>query len=431
MGLIRKLILCFFLLCAIGGCAASQSPHPTRPGPAGSLYMADGSMCSPADFAWVARDYDYILLGEAHTSVCDHLMQTRLLEAMVASGMRPALGLEMVSRDHQDVLDRFNRAVTPLDAVSENGQLSLTPGTLAEAVGWGDVWGYPYSLYAPIFEAAYAARVPLYALNVPRHIVNKIRRQGLEGVPPEEKHWLPDVIIPPLPEQLEMLRRIHEQHTALRMDRDDGREARKKLLEQADVSSGTAAQGTASGQGSFGRFFLIQSLWDTVMAEQAMRVRRLHNGPVVVLAGGGHVENGWGLAHRLNILDPEARVLTVVPWRGTAPIDVKRGEYHFYCPSRHKSRFGFMLAMEEGAVLVTAVEPGSVAEKAGFAVGDVLRDVDDLPVETLWTLHKAGVKAARGESVSFGVMRGEAYLTLNIQPFMSGKERAHATGEEF
>lgn len=434
-------MLCILVCMALlGGCAhrpqppVSSLPPVTAALPAdmaeGSLLLHDASPASLDDFLRHARQADFILLGEGHTVPCDHLIQSRLLQALAESGIRPAVGLEMLSTDRQPALDAVNNGTVPL-------------ANFADAVDWKKEWGYPFDLYRPVFETVYAHRLPLHALNVPQRIVRKVSRGGVSSLSDEERALLPERIIPASDAQREALQDMVNAHKAMRTMRNATRQdvpspSATDAQPDAGVQPGTGAQTDSGPQadsgtqaesgtqadaaaqpdrlaGSMERFFLVQSLWDTAMAEQAIAAHEARNAPVVVLIGAGHVEFGWGLAHRIRTLRPESTVLMLTPWRGTEPVDPQEADMRFFCRLAHKSRMGFTLVQTEEGALVESVNPGSRAEQAGFEAGDVILSVNGTPTDSMWVLHRAGAEAAKSNTpLAFDIRRGEARLTLSV-----------------
>ncbi len=71
------------------------------------------------------------------------------------------------------------------------------------------------------------------------------------------------------------------------------------------------------------------------MAEKAVSLRESSGHPVVILAGGGHVEHGWGIARRLKVLDPQSKITTIMPWRGDEFYPTAADSF-FYAPGLRK-----------------------------------------------------------------------------------------------
>ena len=371
---IRLLAVAAIAAAALGGCAGG--PVPMRDVLPGEIFAPHGDATAPEQVARLAFGAGYVLVGEGHSVACGHRVQADVLAALVRSGLTPTLGLEMVSVDMQPVLDRFNAGDIGVDE-------------LEAALDWKKNWGHPYAGYASVLRTARRLGVPVAALNVPRRVVRAVSKDGLDGVAPEDRPLLPAAVIPPGDEQREVLRVEFERHQGMMGDRD--------VDDEVD------------------RFMLVQSLWDTAMAENAVRLRKRQGDPVVVLAGSGHVEFGWGVEHRLRQLDPGIGILSVLPWRGLEDVDSDAADLFFYCARTHSSRMGFTLKLLPDAAEVLAVAPGTKAETAGFQAGDRIVEAQGLPVDDLWVLHKAAVQAGKSEvPLAFTVLRGDERLTLSI-----------------
>ncbi|HWV37904.1 MAG TPA: ChaN family lipoprotein [Vulgatibacter sp.] len=273
----------------LGACAHAR-PVPEIDAGRG-FFGPDGRRLGEAELASAADRAAYVLVGETHDSACDHEMQAALLEALAANGSPPLVGLEMVAVNQQDVLDRF-------------GDGSIELADLADALDWQRSWGVDFALYEPVFATARRWGLPLLGLNLPHRLVRDVARLGVDGLPPEDRARLPE-IVPPPPEQEGMLREAWKAHAR-------------------DGHSG-------GGEEGFRRFVLVQSLWDSQMAAAAISWRRaLGREPVAILAGAGHVAHGWGIAWRLRAMEPDATILSVVPWRDDRPADAP-GTISFRC----------------------------------------------------------------------------------------------------
>jgi uncharacterized iron-regulated protein len=113
---------------------------------------------------------DVVLLGEVHDNVDHHLLQARLLRAVLASGRRPALVLEMLTADQQPAVD------------ASLGRAPRDPDALAKAVDWKHSRWPEFSLYRPIFQAALDAGAPIVAGNLPRKVVREVVSKGAAGL---------------------------------------------------------------------------------------------------------------------------------------------------------------------------------------------------------------------------------------------------------
>lgn len=253
----------------------------------------DASRLQDARFVARAAAARYVLLGETHHDPCHHRAQARAVDLLSRTPTPPAVGFEMVAVDRQPVLDRFNDDALALDALSE-------------ALDWQGEWGVPFEHYAPIFQAARSAGLPVYGLNVPRRLVRTAADGGIDALSPDDRALLPPRIVPPPEEQRPMLLDAFAIHGA-RADPEDERVR---------------------------RFFFVQSLWDSQMAHRAVQVHRRMERPVVIVAGSGHVTHGWGIPHRLNVFDPDAQVYTVLPWDGTKAPEEGAADAFYFCPPR-------------------------------------------------------------------------------------------------
>ena len=309
MGLARQPAWVFLtaLLAVLGGCAGrSAQPLPAGRGPVppGTFLDSSGGRLAPRAVAARLRNAAYILLGEEHPNACDHRAQAAIVRELIRSGVRPVIGLEMVPADRQGILDAFHRGALAVD-------------DLPRALDWGKTWGFDFRLYAPLFEAAREAGLPVFAVNVPTGLARKVGHQGLAALSPDERASLPGAILPPDPAQVEALRDIFARHAA--------------WLPQGHTPAARA------GRDPFAAFLTVQSLWDTQMAARARYARALFGRPVVIVAGAGHVEHGYGIARRLAVLDPGARVLAVMPWRDAGRPDPALADFFAYCPAgRHE-----------------------------------------------------------------------------------------------
>nr|WP_272881487.1 ChaN family lipoprotein [Fundidesulfovibrio soli] len=377
---------------------AAAAPAAFEPG---QFLDAQGAPLTPEELAEKAAGAAYVLVGESHPYPCDHLAQARVLEAMSRAGAPPVVGLEMVSLDRQGVLDRFNAGEFGVD-------------DLPAALDWDKTWGHPFEAYRPVFEAARNLGLPLYALNAPREVARKTGKLGLKGLSAEERQGLPEKIIPVSGAQRAELREIFDSHPF-----------------------GKPKEAKAAWKS----FLTVQALWDTTMAYRAVQARRIWDRPVAILAGGGHVERGWGIASRLAAYDPKGARLLIMPWRGNGQPDPAEAGFFAFCPEPpRRPRIGVALETVEGGLSVTAVDQGSKADAAGVRPGDLLVKAQGEQLRTVKDLHAAALRALeQGGTLVLEIGRDGGSVEIDIplvqpqdqpqdQPQVQPKGRVDAPG---
>jgi uncharacterized iron-regulated protein len=181
----RPLDLAIALLAtALGACAAAhrgpagvalawRSPlhrdHPL----VGRIWDArEGRFATLAELRAAVARGRFVLLGEIHDNPDHHAIQARLLEAVLATGRRPALALEMLDPDQQEAVNAVLAGPAP------------SPAALAAAVGW-DRSGWPaFAMYEPIFRVGMQARLPIVAANLPTTLARDVVHRGAEALTP-------------------------------------------------------------------------------------------------------------------------------------------------------------------------------------------------------------------------------------------------------
>ncbi len=268
------------LLC-LTGCAHSPPAAPNTEGnaatPAGRgriVQVINGELLTPTQAASTLQQYRVIYIGEQHNKASHHEVQRRVLEELVHGGAKPAIGLEMVSQAHQDVLDEWIGG-------------DLTEAQLIRRLDWENTWGFPYELYGPLFRLAQEEQLPMVALNVPRALTKKLAKVGREGLDPEER-----AICPPL---------------------TSGNKRHRAYIKQFWEAH--------PGHTTFPLFYQAQLAWDEGMASAVDKALSKHD-QIVVLAGKAHVEYALGIPSRARTEDHTFAII----------LPVTRGHLHRMSP---------------------------------------------------------------------------------------------------
>ncbi|MDP2847002.1 MAG: ChaN family lipoprotein [Humidesulfovibrio sp.] len=386
--------LLLILLTACARPAPMNEPMAVSFLPAPGEMLTDaGDRLTPEAFMAKSRDAAYVLIGESHGNACDHEAERRVLTLLSHQGKGPAVGFEMVPAKNSTVLQDF---------VAGN----IRPEDLEARLDWGKTWGHPFGRYLPVFLALREWKLPAAGLNVPPDVIRRLSAAAMNNatsddpvgsLSAEDRQWLPKQIIEPAPEQLAFLNEVMSSHPP----------AKGKARSMDDPRQRE-------------RFLLIQSVWDSAMAERAVALRASTGRQVAVLAGTAHVEGGLGIARRIKVLDPGASILLVSPWRGD-DLDPDDAQVRVYCPISFESRMGMVLESrpngEDSLVVVAEVRRGSRAEAAGLRPGDLVERAGGYRMNSLNGLHLAGSDAFREKkSLVLGIRRGAACYTLDLGP---------------
>lgn len=135
-----------------------------------------------AAFKAIVWKNDVVYVGETHDQPLDHQAQFEALKAMkIARGTRIAVGFEMLNQTLQPLLDDYAAG-------------KITQEEFLDKADWKKEWGFDFAMYKPLFDFIAANKLRALALNVPKKVVAKIARAGLEGLSPEEKRYLPEKV---------------------------------------------------------------------------------------------------------------------------------------------------------------------------------------------------------------------------------------------
>ncbi len=209
-----------------------------------------------------------VCVGEDHNNPHHHWFQLEVVKRIattVAPGDKLALGMEMVQRPFQGVLDDY--AAKRIDTAA-----------LRSRTGWAERWGYDFGFYGPTIDAAVAAGAHLIALNAPKELTKKVSHKGLEALTPEEKAQVPE---------LKLDDAAHRAWFDALMEEMGGSSAHstKKAGDAPADPNATPMPEMPSPD----RIYTVQVIWDESMADGAARwLQATPNGHVVILAGNGH-----------------------------------------------------------------------------------------------------------------------------------------------
>ncbi len=374
-----------------GAVAASCAPVGTWlvPSQQGKRLSADNAISRLAE-------RQVVLLGESHGNADDHRWQLQVLAAL--HGRRPDLriGLEMLPRAAQPVLDRWMA-----------GELSVK--VFLESVNWDRVWGYNSNLYMPIFEFSRMNQVPLIAINIPRSLVAKVRDEGWAAIPDEERVGVGDPASAPsaYSDMLADVFVVKERMAA------GGHE------DSAMAPTSDAERMALVDDPEFQRFVEAQLTWDRAMAEALAEVALARTeAPLVVgIVGRGHAEGGHGIAHQLRDLGVDDIGIAVTTTESCANLPTGLADLVFVTTvqevgSSPGPRLGILIDRADDGVVVRHVVPDSVAAEAGIKETDIITEAAGFALSDPGDLIRIVRRQAPGTWLPLVLMRDGEGLHL-------------------
>jgi uncharacterized iron-regulated protein len=322
-----------------------------------------------------------VYVGETHDNPDSHKVEAEILRGLAERHPDLAVGLEMVSRDHQSLLDDW------------------IAGRLTEkefARRWNQLWRPGYRAYQEVLTAARDRQIPLLALNASPELVKEVTRKGLDGLPDDLRRQLPKD-----------------------MDLDDPYHRAKSEA----IFSGHAHVAGIEG------FYPAQVVWDETMAETGADYLSQHPGShLLILAGGYHVEQGVGIPRRLfrRVPVPFATVLPYTPVTpedkqdrlmnvDMPPIPLPLADFVWAVPYGDLPgvKLGVWIDNRDGVRVLTVVDD-SPAARAGIVAEDRIEAIGDEAVHDLFDLQWILGGLSHGQSTTVTVRRGEETTQLTV-----------------
>jgi uncharacterized iron-regulated protein len=202
-------------------------------------------------------EYDLICIGETHDSEPVHRVQLQVIKALFARDERLGVGMEMFQRPYQKVLDRYDRG-------------EITEKEFLKQSDYHKRWGFPWMLYRPIVDFCRKNGLPLAALNVPGELRQRLSKVGYAKLTEDEK------------KQLGAIDFHNKEHRAYWYERLAKMHGKKKVSEAQKE-----------------RGYQVMTAWDAFMGASAaafQKERGLRR--LVILAGSGHIDRGFGIPAR-------------------------------------------------------------------------------------------------------------------------------------
>ncbi len=362
------------LLLKIGDGALKEKVMAIAPG---KIYSAKKG--EPIPFDLMIQEMAKIRLiyvGETHNSLPMHQIQARIIQALYEQDRNLSVGLEMYAVTQQEVLNKWSLGILSEDEFIREGQ-------------WYVNWNFHFGFYEDVFKLAKKKSIPVYALNVPREVISKVRMKGWAALSAEEKEMASE---PDLTQQ-------------------DHRILIRTIFESTDLPHQMKGAGLEM---AFEGLYRAQTTWDETMSFHALKALEKEGGRMVVLAGSGHLLYNLGInlrAYEKSRLPFKTVVCVIVP-KDKESIEVSRSlaDYVWGLPEEKRPAFpsvGLSFKKFDGLNnLVIEREPiNGVAKAAGFEKGDVLLSVEGQDFTEINDLRIFLAKYSWGDKVMFRLLR--------------------------
>ena len=352
--------------------------------------VISGETGASVDFERMIREMRtarIIHVGETHNSMPMHELQFQVIRALYAQDRHLAVGLEMLPVTVQETLNKWTAGI-------------LTKDEFIREVSWYVNWNFNFGYYEKIFDFAREHRLPVYALNIPREIITKIRMRGWDTLTEGER-----ALIPSAPD----------------LSNADHRALIRAVFESSDLPPQMKGAGLDM---VFEGLYRSQSAWDEVMGANAVRGAESEGRRVVVCAGSGHLLYNLGLnrrAHEKSKLPFKTVIAVVVPaGKKSLPVSRAIGDYVFGLPEEPKPAFptiglSFKKVDNLENLVIDAKPTDGAASRAEFEKGDVVLSVDGKGYTDINEIRMELAKLRCGGEVKFKVLRAGQVKDVSLK----------------
>jgi uncharacterized iron-regulated protein len=320
-----------------------------------------------------------IYIGETHDNIEAHRAQLEIIEDLTRRFPKKiSVGMEMFRRSAQQELDRWNK-----------GNLELVQFKKLFRKNWGN----GYALYKPIFEFINKNNIPLIGLKSSKKNEDQFRNDE-----PSNQSNLPKIDF------------NDRYHRPFSMSIFGGHQAMEKPYRMLLLWEETMAQTVA----------------DFLMDPSNI------NSKLVVLAGGFHVQYGFGIPKRAFRRVPHSYSI-VIPTVTELPAELKdremdvkhvsiplySGDYAWKVQYKvlptSKVKLGVILENTDNSVRIKSISENSNAERAGLKDGDLLLAINGTELIDIEDLTDKLKSLDVGDRALMIVKRGSEEMDVEIQ----------------
>jgi uncharacterized iron-regulated protein len=375
--------------------APARQPYPlTQPIVAGDIFhLPSGYRVTHATVVDHAVRAQVIYVGETHDNPASHRIQEDILRALAASNPdKVALAMEMFTPSQQPVLDQWSAG-------------KLSEKEFLRQVDWYSTWRIDFALYRDLLLFCRDQGIKILALNAEPATRQLLSRTAIEDLSVEDQARLPE------------------------MDFDD---PHYRAMLTAFLS------GHPMGHGDLSAFERVQTLWDESMAANLADYLSTQDSAhqVMVVAGGNHIQYGFGIPRRLfrrlpvsylligtteteesKKLNPDRIMNVDAPEHPLLP-------YHFLYVTDYEQlpragvKLGVIVAQEtlpQQGVLINKLLPDSAAAEYDLRSGDILLRIDGVILTDRLDLTYALSDKQVGDRATIELLRDDREIVIEIE----------------
>ena len=299
------------------------------------------------DIVQDAMKSDIIFIGETHTNYAHHLNQLEIIKKIYAQDKNITVAFEMIQEQFQPILDSYTSGKINEKEFLEKSEFITR-------------WGYDYRLYSPIFKFIVENKIPAVALNIDSAIVKKISTGKYDQLTDEEKALLPQTMNIDNLDFYDELKDIFNLHPPRKgMERD------------------------------FSKFYLIQNIWDEIMAENLYSyVKKNPSRKVVVISGSMHSLKNSAIPHRYKRISGEDSYVVLQDSESSDPQIADGFIYteNMEVPSSPSLGVALKENKKKKTVTITNIKKNSLSDIYGMRINDVIIDCDKIKIDNIFTL---------------------------------------------
>ena len=319
-----------------------------------------------------------VYVGETHDNTEAHRVQLEIIKDLIRRFPgKVSVGMEMFRRSTQANLDLWNQ-----------NKLSLRKFKKLFRKDWGH--GYP--LYQPIFDLLQKHHAPLIGLKSSKKVEDLFRKNNSS-----DENNFPDI-------------------------------------DSNDIYHRLFSMSIFGGHQAMEQPYHMLLLWEETMAQTVAEFLKNPiniNSKLVILAGGFHVQYGFGIPKRAFRRIPHAysivlpTVTQLPPELEDREMDIEHvsiplysGDYawklQYKILQEKKIKLGVMLENSENMVLIKSVAKNSNAERAGLKKGDLILAMDEIELIDLEDLIDRLQEKIFDDRAQLLVKRGPQEMTIEI-----------------